>query len=66
MNLVVYVCFALAGSQFQDHCREELITLHNITPQACFMKAQEVIAEKAPLWEGERIDGYRCFPRNRH
>jgi hypothetical protein len=49
MNLIITVCFALAGSVYQDHCREEL--------------AQEVIAEKSPLWEGEHINGFKCDRR---
>jgi hypothetical protein len=63
MNLIISVCFALAGSAYQDHCREELVKLHNATPQTCYLRAQEVIAEKAPLWEGEHINGFQCARR---
>jgi hypothetical protein len=63
MNLIISVCFALAGSAYQDHCREELVPLHSATPQTCYLRAQEVIAEKSPLWDGESITGFRCTRR---
>lgn len=52
--LVVLVCTALPGSQYRDHCREEVTPMVvTLTPHACVAKAQEVMAANPDRYDGD-------------
>lgn len=61
MILIITFC-ALIGSS----CDEQRIPLlREITPFMCAIKAQEHIASVSQMWDGYRVDRYRCVPRQR-
>lgn len=64
LMLVISVCVALPGSDFQDHCREEVVPIYDTKmPNTCVIKAQQEIAQNPDRYSDGQITSIGCRRR---